>query len=72
MAKVILNPTRIQAQGTPPKTIEEYVGRVNTGQPGVSIARMISPSGWSEPGQTPDFSDTRCSCSWVGFFEAVK
>jgi mannose-6-phosphate isomerase-like protein (cupin superfamily) len=41
----------------PPKLIEEFVGRVNTGTTGVSIARMKSPSGWSEPGQTPEFDE---------------
>lgn len=50
-------PTVIQAAGTPPKDIEEFIGRVNTGTEPVSVARMKSPSGWSEPGQTPDFDE---------------
>ena len=50
-------PKRIQAAGEPPKQIEEFVGRVNTGTSAVSIARMISPAGWAEPGQTPRFSE---------------
>jgi mannose-6-phosphate isomerase-like protein (cupin superfamily) len=54
---LISEPTRIEAAGHPPKRIDEYVGRVNTGQEGVSIARMRSPSGWSEPGQRPDFDE---------------
>ena len=50
-------PTRIEAAGNPPKLIEEYVGRVNTATEAVSIAGMKSPSGWSEPGQTPEFDE---------------
>jgi mannose-6-phosphate isomerase-like protein (cupin superfamily) len=43
--------------GTKPKAINEFVGRANTGTPSVSIARMISPAGWEEPGQTPEFEE---------------
>lgn len=50
-------PTVVPAVGTAPKRIEEYVGRVNTGTEGVSIARMVSPSGWKEPGQRPAFEE---------------
>ena len=57
MPTLISTPTRIHAAGEPPKTIEEYVGRVNSRTDGVSIARMISPAGWSEPGQTPEFDE---------------
>jgi quercetin dioxygenase-like cupin family protein len=57
MITVIAAPTRIEAAGTPPKTIEEFVGRVNSRTEGVSIARMTSPPGWSEPGQTPEFDE---------------
>jgi mannose-6-phosphate isomerase-like protein (cupin superfamily) len=57
MPKFIPTPTRIQAAGTPPKSIEEFVGRVNSGTEPVSIARMVSPGGWSEPGQTPEFDE---------------
>lgn len=57
MAHVISAPTRIKAQGEPQKTIEEFVGRVNSKTAGVSIAKMISPSGWSEPGQRPEFDE---------------
>jgi predicted regulator of Ras-like GTPase activity (Roadblock/LC7/MglB family)/quercetin dioxygenase-like cupin family protein len=32
-------------------------GRVNTGDTGVSIAHMRSPSGWQEPGQCPTFDE---------------
>ncbi|MGH6636197.1 MAG: cupin domain-containing protein [Gammaproteobacteria bacterium] len=47
----------IQSAGNKPKTIEEYVGRVNTDTGQVSIARMKSPGGWEEPGQTPQFDE---------------
>jgi mannose-6-phosphate isomerase-like protein (cupin superfamily) len=50
-------PTRIQAAGTKPKIIEEFIGRVNSRTSSVSIARMKSPSGWLEPGQTPEFDE---------------
>jgi quercetin dioxygenase-like cupin family protein len=33
------------------------VGRVNSQTEALSIARMISPPGWSEPGQTPEFDE---------------
>ena len=58
MATLIQKPTTIQAAGQPPKLIEEFIGRMNSGTTAVSIARMKSPSGWSEPGQTPKFVDT--------------
>jgi mannose-6-phosphate isomerase-like protein (cupin superfamily) len=57
MAHVISAPARIKAHGEPTKTIDEFVGRVNSKTAGVSIARMISPSGWSEPGQRPEFDE---------------
>jgi mannose-6-phosphate isomerase-like protein (cupin superfamily) len=57
MLKNIAAPIRIQAAGTPPKIIEEFIGRVASGTAAVSIARMISPAGWSEPGQTPKFDE---------------
>lgn len=57
MATLISSPTRIEAHGHPPKTIEEFIGRVNSGTNNVSIARMVSPSGWSEPGQKPEFDE---------------
>lgn len=55
--EIIKAPTVIAAAGNIPKIIEEYVGRVNTGTKEVSIARMISPAGWTEPGQTPEFDE---------------
>jgi ethanolamine utilization protein EutQ (cupin superfamily) len=57
MAEIIQRPTRILAPGQPPKTIEEFIGLVNSQTTAVSIARMVSPSGWGEPGQTPDFDE---------------
>ncbi len=50
-------PTIVQAAGSPPKRIEEYAGRVNSGHANVSVARMVSPHGWREPGQRPDFEE---------------
>jgi len=50
-------PSIIQAAGNRPKIIEEFVGRVNSRTDAVSIARMRSPSGWEEPGQTPEFDE---------------
>ncbi|MBF0278292.1 MAG: cupin domain-containing protein [SAR324 cluster bacterium] len=57
MAIVIKSPSIIEAAGTKPKIIEEYVGRVNSRHEQVSIAKMTSPSGWVEPGQTPEFDE---------------
>lgn len=57
MAILIEKPTTIKAVGHPPKLIEEFVGRVNSGSAAASVARMRSPSGWSELGQTPEFDE---------------
>ena len=57
MAKLIKSPTRIEAAGNKPKLIEEFFGRVNSGAQQVSIAKMRSPAGWVEPGQTPEFDE---------------
>lgn len=57
MSRHIPHPTRILAAGNKPKVIEEFIGRINTGTAGLSIARMISPPGWVEPGQTPEFEE---------------
>ena len=57
MAKKIAAPTIIEAAGNKKKIIEEYFGLVNSRDAKVSIAKMISPSGWSEPGQTPEFDE---------------
>ena len=57
MPERIPSPTIVESAGTLPKRIEEYVGRVNTGEGNVSIARMRSPQGWEEPAQTPEFDE---------------
>ena len=57
MPELIERPARVQAAGTKPKLIDEYVGRVNTGEPRVSVAHMRSPAGWQEPGQRPEFDE---------------
>jgi mannose-6-phosphate isomerase-like protein (cupin superfamily) len=57
MPRLIEKPTIIEAAGNVPKRIEEFVGRVNSGHAGASVARMVSPSGWIEPGQRPDFEE---------------
>jgi len=57
MPSLIESPSRVTAAGEPPKTIDEYVGRVNTGESRLSVAHMRSPAGWSEPGQRPEFDE---------------
>lgn len=57
MPRLIPKPTQIEAAGQPPKIIREYVGRVNSGTSSLSVAHMKSPSGWSEPAQTPEFDE---------------
>lgn len=57
MAKWIEQPKVIEAAGNKPKVIQEFIGRVNTGTTALSIARMISPGGWEEPAQTPEFDE---------------
>jgi ethanolamine utilization protein EutQ (cupin superfamily) len=57
MPELIGGPTQVTAAGEPPKLIEEYVGRVNTGEARLSVAHMRSPAGWAEPGQCPEFDE---------------
>ena len=57
MPKHISSPKIIQAAGNKPKRIEEYIGRINSGTAALSVARMVSPGGWIEPGQTPEFDE---------------
>jgi hypothetical protein len=57
MPRLIERPTRVEAAGNKPKLIDEYIGRVNSGDEGVSVAHMRSPGGWVEPGQTPEFRE---------------
>ena len=57
MPRLIKTPTVIEAAGKPAKLIEEFIGRVNSADADISIARMKSPAGWSEPPQTPEFDE---------------
>lgn len=77
MALFVDKPTFVQAAGNKPKSIEEFIGRVNTHTPELSIARMSSPAGWIEPGQRPDFDEYTVvlegtvhlkleDCEWTG------
>ncbi len=53
----VKGPTLVEAAGNKPKLIEEFIGRINSKTETVSIARMRSPSGWTEPGQRPEFDE---------------
>ncbi len=57
MAIKISNPSVIESAGNKPKIIQEFFGRVNSGNSNISIARMKSPAGWVEPAQTPEFDE---------------
>ena len=57
MPHLIAAPSVIEAVGNKPKRIEEHAGRVNSGHQGVSVARMVSPEGWEEPGQRPELEE---------------
>jgi quercetin dioxygenase-like cupin family protein len=57
MPRLIAQPAVIQSAGNKPKRIEEFAGRVNSGHAALSVARMVSPAGWQEPGQRPDFEE---------------
>lgn len=57
MPTLINQPTQIKAVGNKPKIIQEFIGRVNSKTSALSIAKMQSPSGWVEPGQTPEFDE---------------
>jgi mannose-6-phosphate isomerase-like protein (cupin superfamily) len=57
MPTLIPAPAIIQAAGNTPKRIEEYAGRASSGHAAVSVARMVSPEGWQEPGQRPEFEE---------------
>lgn len=57
MPRLIANPTVVQAVGNKPKVIEEFIGHPSTGDAAISVARMTSPPGWIEPGQTPQFRE---------------
>jgi mannose-6-phosphate isomerase-like protein (cupin superfamily) len=57
MPRLLRAPSIVTPAGNKPKRIEEYAGRVNSGHGAVSVARMVSPSGWQEPGQRPEFEE---------------
>jgi len=57
MPTLISQPSIIQPAGNKPKRIAEYIGRVNSATDAASVAHMTSPSGWQEPGQTPEFDE---------------
>jgi mannose-6-phosphate isomerase-like protein (cupin superfamily) len=57
MPTLIETPAVIAAAGNKPKRIEEFAGRINSGHGAVSVARMMSPEGWKEPGQRPSFEE---------------
>jgi mannose-6-phosphate isomerase-like protein (cupin superfamily) len=57
MPRLIEHPAVVSAAGTKPKLIQEFAGRVNSGHQAVSVAHMISPGGWEEPGQRPEFEE---------------
>ncbi len=57
MPTKISQPSIIQAAGTKPKRIEEFIGRINSNTAALSVARMVSPPGWQEPGQCPEFDE---------------
>jgi len=57
MPRLIPAPTVVAAAGNKPKQIQEFAGRVNSGHSTVSVARMVSPGGWVEPGQRPEFEE---------------
>jgi mannose-6-phosphate isomerase-like protein (cupin superfamily) len=57
MPTLISNPTVITSAGNKPKLIQEFIGRVNSTTETASVAQMKSPSGWVEPGQTPEFDE---------------
>jgi len=57
MPVLVPQPAYVKAAGNKPKVIEEFVGRIRTGTQEVSVARMRSPGGWVEPGQTPEFDE---------------
>jgi len=57
MPRLIEKPTLVTAAGTKPKQIEEFAGRLSSGHEQVSVARMLSPGGWEEPAQLPEFEE---------------
>jgi quercetin dioxygenase-like cupin family protein len=54
MARLVTKSAIIKTAGTP---VEEIIGRLNTKTDEISIARMFSRQGWSEPGQRRKFTE---------------
>jgi acyl-CoA synthetase (AMP-forming)/AMP-acid ligase II len=54
MAKLITGSAIIKTVGTP---VQEIIGRVSTGTDEVSVAKMHSRKGWSQPGQIRRFNE---------------
>jgi len=57
MPTLIQSPATVQAAGNKPKVIQEFIGHISSKTPTLSVARMKSPEGWREPGQTPEFDE---------------
>jgi len=72
MPRLIVKPAEITAAGSVTKIIREFFGRINTGTENISIAQMKSPSGWSEPGQTPEFDEYSLVLKGTLRLESVK
>jgi mannose-6-phosphate isomerase-like protein (cupin superfamily) len=53
--RLVTSGTRIPVPGD--KFVEELFGAVNTGTKAFSLAHMISPPGWGEPFQRPEFGE---------------
>ena len=70
MPILIEQPAIVTAAGNKPKRIEEFVGRVRSSHENISIARMISPGGWVEPGNNP--SSKKLPSSFVGPCESRR
>ena len=70
MAELIEKATRIPVPGG--KVIDEYVGRVNSGEAAVSVAHMVAPGGWAEPAQTPDFDEYTLRAARLGTGRAPR
>ena len=57
MPTFIAGATRVEGAGNKPILIDEFIGRLNSGEARISIALLQCPGGWSEPGQTPEFEE---------------
>jgi mannose-6-phosphate isomerase-like protein (cupin superfamily) len=57
MPRLIEETTYLTAGEVKPKQIEEYVGRVNSADTDVSVARMVAPENWVGHGQRPSFKE---------------